>query len=66
MPSFLYVVRVRISASHFAISEVLLRFCKANFIQEYKNAKLITLKSSEKIVRKITRDTQSSNVHFDC
>ena len=41
MPSLLYVVRVRISASHFAISEVFLRFCEANFIQEYKNAKLI-------------------------
>ena len=31
--------------------------CKAN-----ENS----LKSSQKIVGKITRDTQSSNMHFDC
>ena len=35
--------RVRINGSHFAICETFLRFCKANFIQKDKNAKLMKI-----------------------
>ena len=64
----IHASRVQINGSQFAICKAFLRFCKANFIQKYKNAKLmkIYLKSSKKIVGKMTGDTQSSNVHFDC
>ena len=62
------VYRVRINGSHFAICEEFLRFCEPNFIQKYKKCETNenSLKSSQKNVGKTTRDTQSSNVHFDC
>ena len=61
-------VRINGLQNRFAICEAFLRFCEANFIQKYKNAKPNenSLKSSQKIVGKITQDTQSSSVHFDC
>ena len=58
---------VQINALHLAICEAFLRFCEANFIQVYKNAKLMKIsQSSQKIVAKVTQETQSSNMHFDC
>ena len=60
-------IRVQINDSHFAICDAFLRFCEANFIQKYKNTKLTkSVESSQRIVGKITEDTQSSNMHFDC
>ena len=35
--------RVRINSLHFAVCEAFLRFSEANFIQKYKNAKLMKL-----------------------
>ena len=58
---------VQINALHLAICEAFLRFCEANFIQIYKNTKLMKIsQSSQKIVAKVTQETQSSNMHFDC
>ena len=37
------MVMVRINGSHFAICEAFLRFNEANFIQKYKNAKLMKI-----------------------
>ena len=35
--------RVRINGSHIAICKAFLRFCEANFIQKYKNVKLMKI-----------------------